>query len=169
MNNALDKEDLWFQEWFKVFSQCMGLGEKKGENQGDSSAFEEEMPIKNSENAPSSEPALLCVTSLYQQECFPYLYIQKNAGVLRNQRMLLTLTMILRTHYEGAEKESLCLKKIRSAMVKPFSGVKTNTKGYFQEKTMTPKITDKKMREVALVYDARILWHGNNANEDQLL
>lgn len=102
-------------------------------------------------------PAITCVTTLYQREDFPLLYLQKTPGMMHHQKMVLHLSMVLRTTYEGQGEESACLKKIRRAMHAPYATEDSTT--HFQEKSIASTLGDKKMRETTLLYQARIRFH----------
>ncbi len=151
MSHFIDKEEAWFTEWFQHMVTMMGssMGQER-------SAFQELGEDSDTDGA----PIIYCTTNLYQNEQFPLLYIQKNPGLFRNQKLSLRIDMILRTVYEGAKEESLCIMKLRKTMNEVYSCTKTFTQAYFEPKHFSYKITDKKIRDVMVSYDAVIFWNG---------
>ena len=148
--NFIDKEEEWFTEWFQHMVKTMKSSPKQ-----DGSAFEELEENSDTDDA----PMVHCTTNLYQNEQFPLLYIQKNPGLFRNQKLSLRIDMILRTVYEGAAEESRCIMKLRKTMNQVYSCPKTTTQAYFETKSFSYKITDKKIREVMTSYDVSIFWN----------
>jgi hypothetical protein len=134
MKEPFEKEALWFQHWFHFLA---------------TNALEEvNLPkLFNEENNPVR---LHCVTSLHQQETFPLLYVQKGMARLLNQRLFMDITLLLRTHYEGTSQETYWLNILRSVMEKPYACEKTGTIAHFQRNETKQKVTDKKIREIAI-------------------
>jgi len=158
MTYALEKEEAWFKGWFDFMVQHT----KK--SVGEESAFDE--GSDDEKNAKKNDFSLMCVTTLYQQESFPMLYIQKNKGFMRNQKMVIEMQMILRTNYEGRNHEASCLQKIASILGKPYEGVDAKTIAHFEPKSIAYKCSDKKVREVVLAYDARIVWRSPHDHQE---
>ena len=149
MSHFIDKEEDWFTEWFQHMVKTMASSPEP-----EGSAFQE---LGENGSGTDGAPPIYCTTNLYQNEQFPLLYIQKNPGVFRNQKLLLRVDMVLRSVYEGAYEESRCLMKLRKTMNQVYSCSKTKTQTYFETKNFSYKITDKKVREVLVSYDAVIL------------
>ncbi len=150
MSHFIDKEESWFTEWFQHMVTIMGSSVQQ-----ERSAFRELGDHSDTDDAPT----IYCTTNLYQNAQFPLLYIQKNPGVFRNQKLSLRIDMILRTVYEGGSQESLCIMKLRKIMNEVYSCTKTFAQAYFEPKHFSYKITDKKIREVLMSYDAAIFWN----------
>ena len=144
MSNVIDKEELWFEEWFQSMVETMKPR-----------ALSLELD-RDSEDDEANPPNIYCTTNLHQNECFPLLYIQKNPGTFRNQKLFLRIDMSLRTLYEGGSQESECLKHLRKTLSAMHQG--SQTQAFFHLKSFSSKITDKKIREVLLSYDVTIIW-----------
>lgn len=155
MTHSMEKEEIWFKEWFQFM-----VRQTKKINPAEDSASEEDQDNQK------EDFSLMCVTTLYQQECFPMLYIQKNKGFMRNQKMVIDIQMILRTNYEGRNHEASCLQKIASILRKTYVGEIAKTTTYFVPQSIAHKCSDKKTREVVLTYDARIVWHSPHDHQE---
>ena len=151
MSHFIDKEEAWFAEWFQHMVKTM-----KTSPEQEGSAFQE---LGENDSGTDGTPSIYCTTNLYQNEQFPLLYIQKNPGLFRNQKLSLRIDMILRTVYEGTAEESRCIMKLRKTMNEVYSCPKTSTQSYFETKSFSYKITDKKIREVMASYDVSIFWN----------
>lgn len=151
MSHFIDKEEAWFTEWFQHMVKTMASYPEQ-----ERSTFQESW---ENDFGTDDAPTIYCTTNLYQNEQFPLLYIQKNPGVFRNQKLSLRIDMILRTVYEGAKEESRCIMKLRKTMNAVYSCPKTLTHTYFETKSFSYKITDKKIREVLVSYDVVVFWN----------
>ncbi len=151
MSHFIDQEETWFTAWFQHMAKTMASSPEQ-----EASAFQ---PLGGNDSGTHGAPTIYCTTNLYQNEQFPLLYIQKNPGVFRNQKLSLRIDMILRTVYEGAKEEASCIMKLRKTMNEVYSCPKTFTQAYFETKSFSYKITDKKVREVVASYDVVVFWN----------
>ena len=158
MMHCIQKEEAWFQEWFDFMVKHT---QKTNPTDGAEKSIFDEGKEDQKEDC-----SLVCVTTLYQKECFPMLYIQKNKGFMRNHKMVIDIHMILRTDYEGRSREASCLQKIASILRKPYVGAETKTNTLFVPQSMTYKSGDKKIREIVLAYDARIVWDSHHTDQE---
>lgn len=102
-------------------------------------------------------PSMPWITDQYPLEHVPCLYVEKSEGVVSFDRLSLQITLHFIVDAQRASEENMWLTKIRSLMAKPVDiagGI-----SFFKEIKQARK-SDKKMREITLVYQAlaQIQW-----------